>query len=310
MPIPTATPARCGRSDPAAVTGSSLLWVEQALNGLQYGVSLFLLAAGLTLVFGIMNLVNLAHGSLYMLGAYFAATVQGWTGSFLIALPVAVLGAGLVGLVLERSVLRHFYGRDHLDQVLCTFGVILLANEVVRMVWGSAGRRFDLPAALGGSVRLLPGLDYPVFRLMVIGVGLCVAAGLWALVTRTRLGMLIRAGASDRVMVQALGVDIGVLFSLVFALGAALAGLAGATLGPLLAVQPGMGEGVLILTLVVVVIGGIGSVRGAFLAALLVGLADTFGRVLMPAAFGSMVVYLVMAGILVWRPRGLLPAHG
>lgn len=291
------------------MSASTALLIEQALNGVQYGITLFLLAAGLTLVFGIMNLVNLAHGSLYMFGAYFAATLQGWTSSFWIALPLAALGAGLVGLVLELAVLRRFYGRGHLDQVLYTFGLILVANEAVRTVWGPAARRFDLPAALGGSVRLLPGLDYPVFRLAVIGAGLGVAAGLWALVTRTRLGMLIRAGASDRVMVQALGTDIGVLFSLVFALGAALAGLAGAMLGPLLAVQPGMGEGVLILTLVVVVIGGIGSVRGAFLAALLVGLADTFGRVLMPAAFGSMIVYLVMAAILVWRPRGLLPAN-
>ena len=245
-----------------------------------------------------------------MLGAYFAATLQGWTGSIWIALPLAVLGVGLVGFLLELVVLRRFYGRDHLDQVLCTFGVILLANEVVRMIWGSAGRRFDLPAALSGSVSLLPGLQYPVFRLAVIAVGLAVAVGLWVLVSRTRLGMLIRAGASDRVMVQALGVDIGVLFTLVFAIGAMLAGLAGAMLGPLLAVQPGMGEGVLILTLVVVVIGGIGSIRGAFLAALLVGVADTFGRVLMPAAFGSMIVYLLMAVILVWRPRGLVSAHG
>lgn len=289
--------------------GTALL-LEQALNGLQYGITLFLLAAGLTLVFGIMNLINLAHGSLYMLGAYFAATLQGWTGSIWIALPLAVLGVGLVGFLLELVVLRRFYGRDHLDQVLCTFGVILLANEVVRMIWGSAGRRFDLPAALSGSVSLLPGLQYPVFRLAVIAVGLAVAASLWVLVSRTRLGMLIRAGASDRVMVQALGVDIGVLFTLVFAIGAMLAGLAGAMLGPLLAVQPGMGEGVLILTLVVVVIGGIGSIRGAFLAALLVGVADTFGRVLMPAAFGSMIVYLLMAVILVWRPRGLVSAHG
>jgi len=287
-----------------------LLLLEQALNGLQYGVTLFLLAAGLTLVFGIMNLINLAHGSLYMLGAYFATALQGWTGSLWLALPGAVLGAALVGMLLEFAVLRRLYGRDHLDQVLCTFGVILLANEAVRSTWGPAAQRFDLPAALAGSVRLLPGLDYPVFRLVVIAVGLCVAAGLWALVNRTRLGMLIRAGASDRGMVQALGVNIGVLFTLVFALGAALAGLAGALLGPLLAVQPGMGEGVLILTLVVVVIGGIGSVRGAFLAALLVGFADTFGRVLMPAAFGSMIVYLFMTAILLWRPRGLLPAHG
>ena len=290
------------------MTGALL--IEQALNGLQYGITLFLLAAGLTLVFGIMNLVNLAHGSLYMLGAYFAATIQGWTGSWWIAIPLAVLGAGLVGLLLEAAVLRRFYGRDHLDQVLCTFGLILIANEAVRSLWGPAAQRMDLPALLGGSVRLLPGVDYPIYRLAVIGVGLAVAAGIWALVTRTRLGMLIRAGASDRVMVQALGADIGVLFTLVFALGAALAGLAGALLGPLLAVQPGMGEGVLILTLVVVVIGGIGSIRGAFLAALLVGVADTFGRVLMPAAFGSMMVYLVMAAILLWRPRGLLPAHG
>src|SRR5260221_4941461 len=282
----------------------------QALNGLQLGVMLFLMAAGLTLVFGIMNLINLAHGSLYMLGAYFAASLQQATGSFLLAVLLALPAVALVGMLIEIATLRTLYSRDHLDQVLCTFGLILTANELVRIAWGPLPLRFDLPAALAGTVELLPGVGYPAFRLAIIVVGLAVAAGLGLLITRTRLGMLIRAGASDRMMIGALGVDIRALYTLVFGLGAALAGLAGMMAGPILAVQVGMGEGVLILTLVVIVIGGIGSVRGAFVAALLVGLLDTFGRILLPPALADLGTYALMPAPLFWRPRGLFPAHG
>jgi branched-chain amino acid transport system permease protein len=288
---------------------NALLLIEQGLNGVQLGVMLFLMAAGLTLVFGIMNLVNLAHGSLYMLGAYFAATVQLATGSFLLALLAALLGAALVGLVLEIVALRTLYARDHLDHVLCTFGLIMFLNEVVRIVWGPVPLRMSLPAALAGSVDLF-GIRYPAFRLAIIVVGVLVAVFLYLLITRTRLGMLIRAGASDRMMIGALGVDIRRLYTLVFALGAALAGLAGMMAGPILAVQVGMGDYILILTLVVIVIGGIGSVRGAFVAALLVGVIDTFARVLLPPALGQIGIYVLMAAVLFWRPRGLFPAHG
>ena len=286
-----------------------LLVVEQCLNGLQFGVMLFLIAAGLTLVFGIMNLVNLAHGSLYMLGAYFAATVQLYTGSFLLALLVALPATALVGLVLEVATLRTLYARDHLDQVLCTFGLILFLNELVRIVWGPVPLRMNLPDALAGSVDIM-GIRYPSFRLAIIVAGVLVALFLYVLITRTRLGMLIRAGASDRMMIGALGVDIKRLYTLVFALGAALAGFAGMMAGPILAVQVGMGDYILILTLVVIVIGGIGSVRGAFIAALLVGVVDTFGRVLLPPALAQIGIYVVMAAVLFWRPRGLFPAHG
>ena len=289
-----------------------LLLIEQALNGVQLGVMLFLMAAGLTLVFGIMNLINLAHGSLYMLGAFFAATLQQWTGSFLIALVLAIPATALVGLAIEVVTLRTLYTRDHLDQVLCTFGLILFLNELTRIVWGPLPLRATMPAALAGTVEILPGVAYPSFRLAIIATGLFVALFLWLLIAKTRIGMLIRAGASDRMMIGALGVDIKSLCTLVFALGAALAGLAGMMAGPLLAVQVGMGDGVLILTLVVIVIGGIGSIRGAFVAALLIGVIDTFGRVMLPPALGQMCIYVLMAGILFWRPRGLFPAahHG
>jgi branched-chain amino acid transport system permease protein len=288
---------------------NALLLIEQGLNGVQLGIMLFLMAAGLTLVFGIMNLVNLAHGSLYMLGAYFAATVQLHTGSFLLALPAALVGAAAVGLVMEVAALRTLYVRDHLDHVLCTFGLILFLNELVRIVWGPVPLRMTLPDALAGSVDLF-GIRYPAFRLAVIVVGVLVALFLYLLISRTRLGMLIRAGASDRMMVGALGVDIKRLYTLVFALGAALAGLAGLMAGPIFAVQVGMGDTMLILTLVVIVIGGIGSVRGAFVAALLVGTIDTFARVLLPPALGQIGIYVLMAAVLFWRPRGLFPAHG
>jgi branched-chain amino acid transport system permease protein len=289
---------------------SALLIVEQGLNGIQLGIMLFLMAAGLTLVFGIMNLVNLAHGSLYMLGAYVAASLQQWSGSFLLALAIAVPTTALIGIAIEIVTLRTLYARDHLDQVLCTFGLILFLNEAVRIIWGNLPLRMALPPALAGTVEILPGISYPAFRLAIIAAGIVVAVFLYVLIARTRLGMLIRAGASDRMMVGALGVDIKRLYTLVFGLGAALAGFAGMLAGPLLAVQVGMGDGVLILTLVVIVIGGIGSVRGAFIAALLVGLIDTFGRVLLPPALADIGIYVLMAAILFWRPRGLFPAHG
>jgi branched-chain amino acid transport system permease protein len=288
---------------------TGLVLTEQALNGLQLGVMLFLMAAGLTLVFGIMNLVNLAHGSLYMLGAFIAATVEARTGSFLVALLVAVPATAVIGLVLELVTLHTLYERDHLDQVLCTFGLILFLNEAVRIVWGPLPLRISPPQTLMGSVDLL-GIQYPSFRLLIILAGVAVALFLYILVTRTRLGMLIRAGASDRLMIGALGVNIRWLYTLVFALGAALAGLAGVMAGPILAVQSGMGDHVLILTLVVIVIGGIGSIRGAFIGALLVGVIDTFGRVFLPPALADIGIYAFMALILSWRPQGLFPAHG
>jgi branched-chain amino acid transport system permease protein len=288
---------------------SALLFIEQGLNGLQFGVMLFLMAAGLTLVFGVMNMINLAHGSIYMIGAYFAATFAQLTGSFLLAVLIALPLVALVGIAVEVIALRTLYARDHLDQVLATFGLILFFNELVRILWGPEAYFMDLPAALAGHVEIVPGAPYPVYRLAIVGVGLAVAALLYWLIGHTRLGMLIRAGASNREMVGALGVDIGLLYTLVFGLGAALAGLAGMMAGPIIAVQSGMGESILILTFVVIVIGGIGSIRGAFIAALAVGLADTFGRVLLPPALAEMVIYLLMAAVLYWRPRGLFPAH-
>ncbi len=300
---------------PCPATMTLLLFLEQTLNGLQLGVTLFLIAAGLTLVLGIMNLVNLAHGSLYMLGAYFAATVARETGSFLLAVPAALAGAALVGLAVERVVLRRLYARDHLDQVLATFGLILFFNEATRILWGPIAIFVDVPPALAGRVELIPGAPYPVYRLVVLAAGLAVAAFLWWLITRTRLGMLIRAGASNREMVGALGIDIDRLYAAVFALGAALAAFAGALAGPLYVVEIGMGDAMLIKVFVVIVIGGIGSIRGAFVGALVVGMVDTFGRVLpslagLPATLAEIAVYVLMAAVLVWRPSGLFAARG
>jgi branched-chain amino acid transport system permease protein len=304
---------------------SPALLLIQTLNGLQFGMMLFLFAAGLTLVLGIMNLINLAHGSLYMVGAFFAATFAAWTGSFLLGLVLALPATFAVAIVIEVIVLRTLYERSHLDQVLATFGVILLLNEVVRIIWGSAGLYVSMPQFLMGSVMLLPGIIYPIYRLAIIGLGLVVAAGLYFVIARTRLGMLIRAGASNREMVEAIGVDIRLLFTIVFGLGAALAAFAGALAGPLLAVDTGMGDSVLILALVVIVIGGIGSVRGSFVAALVIGVIDTTGRAFLPGlfatflsrpfadaigpAFGSMLIYIVMAVVLFFRPQGLFPAR-
>ena len=303
------------------------LLLTQLLNGIQLGVLLFLLASGLTLVFGIMSFVNLAHGSLYMMGAYFAAAAfNAFGGSFLAAALVAVPGTLLLGLVIERLLLTTLYRRDHLDQVLATFGLILFFNELVRAIWGPASVYMNVPKALSGQVDLF-GLAYPSYRFLIIAVGLAVGLGLYLVIHRTRVGMLIRAGAANAEMVSALGVDIKGLNSVVFALGAGLAGLAGLMAGPIVSVQSGMGEPILILTLVVIVTGGIGSIRGAFYGALIVGIVDTVGRIFLPMllreflersvaqaagpAVASMLIYLLMAAVLALKPAGLFPVkHG
>ncbi|MAU46458.1 MAG: branched-chain amino acid ABC transporter permease [Rhodobacteraceae bacterium] len=300
---------------------SPILLAEQVLNGLQSGVMLFLMAAGLTLIFGVMGLINLAHGALYMVGAFAAATVAGLTGSFLLALVAALAAAAAAGALVETLVIRRLYARDHLDQVLATFALILIFSEGTRWVFGSFPLYLDVPDALSGTVTLPGGIAYPLYRLALIVIGIAVALGLWWLNSRTRLGIRIRAGENDREMIAALGVDISKLYTLVFALGAGLAGLAGALVGAIQSVQVGMGEPVLILAFVVIVIGGIGSIRGALIGALLVGLTDTLGGVLLPelfrlfidpasaatagSAFASMAIYVLMAAVLVWRPTGL-----
>jgi len=303
-----------------------LYFFEQFLNGIQLGALLFLLAAGLTLIFGIMDLVNLAHGSLYMLGAYFAASFAERTESFLLGAVLALAATAVVGVLLEVVAIRRLYGRDHLDHVLGTFGLLLFFNELVRLIWGPAGMTLSLPSEMLNAVEVLPGLFYPLYRLVIIGVTLGVAVIIYLLIMRTRLGMLIRAGASNREMVGALGINVKLLYTLVFGLGAALAGFAGLMQAPILTVQIGMGENILIAAFVVVTIGGIGSIRGAFVAALLVGLADTVGRAFVPdllraflsesassslgRALSSMMIYLVMALVLIVRPEGLFPAAG
>ena len=302
------------------------LFIEQCLNGLQFGLLLFLLAAGLTLVFGIMDLVNLAHGSLYMIGAYFAATFAAWTGSFVLGALLALVATLFIGMTVEVIAMRRLYGRDHLDHVLGTFGLILFFNEAVRLIWGAEGMSLPLPTWLVMPVEILPGIFYSAYRLAMIVVTLAVAAFLYILVMRTRVGMLIRAGASNREMVGALGVNIKLLYTLVFGLGAALAGLAGLMQAPILTVQIGMGENIIILAFVITVIGGIGSVRGALVAALLVGFIDTLGRSYLPdllrlvlsneaastagPAISSMLIYLLMAVVLVVKPEGLFSAGG
>ena len=302
------------------------LFFVQLLNGFQFGVLLFLLSAGLTLVLGIMNFVNLAHGSLYMLGAYFAAAAFGWWGSLLLAGLFAVPATLAMGLLLERVVLGKLYTRGHLDQVLATFGLILLLNEIVRIVWGQSPLYMGLPPALSGTVDLF-GIPYPAYRFLIIAIGLLVALGLYLVIHKTRAGMLIRAGASDPSMLSAMGVNIRLVNGLVFGGGAALAGLAGLMAAPILSVQPGMGESVLILTLVVIVTGGVGSIRGAFYGALIVGIVDTVGRSMLPAllrevlerslaqalgpALASVSIYILMALVLALRPQGLFPVkHG
>ena len=303
---------------------SATLLLAQLLNGLQYGVLLFLLAAGLTLVFGIMSFVNLAHGSLYMVGAYAGALAYGASGSFAVALGAAMAAALVIGLVLEKIIVARLYRRDHLDHVLATFGLVMFFNELVRIVWGPQPLFVQVPEVLAGTVDLL-GFTYPSYRFAIIVVGLVVAVGSWLLIHKTRVGMLIRAGAQNPQLVSALGVNIDLLNALLFGVGAMLAGVAGAMAGPMLSVQSGMGESVLITTLVVIVIGGIGSVSGAFYAALIVGVVDTLGRVFLPLllrqlaersiadaagpALASMSVYLLMALVLALRPQGLFPAH-
>jgi len=300
------------------------LFVEQCLNGLQFGLLLFLLAAGLTLVFGIMDLVNLAHGSLYMIGAYFAATFAAWAHSFVLGAVLALGATLVVGMAVEVIVMRRLYGRDHLDHVLGTFGLILFFDEAVRLIWGPEGLSLPLPSWLNTSVQLLPGFPYSAYRFSIIVVSLAVAGLLYVMVMKTRVGMLIRAGASNREMVGALGVNIKLLYTLVFGLGAALAGLAGLMQAPILTVQIGMGESILILAFVITVIGGIGSIRGAFVAAILVGFIDTLGRSYLPdlmrllltkeaaataaPALSSMLIYLLMAIVLVVKPEGLFSA--
>jgi branched-chain amino acid transport system permease protein len=303
-----------------------LYFFEQFLNGIQLGMLLFLLAAGLTLIFGIMDLVNLAQGSLYMLGAYFAATFADWTDSFLLGALLALAATAVTGMLLEVIAVRRLYGRSHLDHVLGTFGLLLFFNELVRLIWGPAGMTLSLPSEMLNAVEVLPGLFYPLYRLVIIGVTLVVAVLMYLLIMRTRLGMLIRAGASNREMVGALGVNIKLLYTMIFGLGAALAGFAGLMQAPILTVQIGMGENILIAAFVVVTIGGIGSIRGAFMASVLVGLADTVGRAFVPdllhaflsesassslgRALSSMMIYLVMALVLIARPEGLFPAAG
>lgn len=300
-----------------------LILLEQLLNGVQLGVTLFLLAAGLTLVIGIMNLINLAHASMYMAGAYISATVFQQTDSFMLAIVAALVGALVLGIIIEIVVFRALYHRTHLDQVLATFAVLLIFNELTRIIWGPAAISSRLPEFLQGQVEILPGAPYPTIRLAIVVVGLAAAGLLYLLIARTRLGILIRAGASNRVMIGALGVNIQLLYTVVFGLGAVLAALAGVMSGPTASVEPNMGDKVLILSFVVIVIGGLGSVRGAFIGALLIGAVDTFGRIFLGPilewvlpqagaqtagpAIASILIYVTMAAVLFFRPRGLFP---
>ena len=305
---------------------TSTLILEQTFNGLQAGVTLFLVAAGLTLILGIMDFVFLAHGAQVMIGAYFAAAITAASGNFYLGILLAIPLTFASGYVLEFLVIRHLYRRDHMEQVLATFGLILFFNELIRIGFGPAALYSDLPPSLSGFVEILPDTPYPAYRLGVIGVGLACALAIHLFVSRTRIGAMVRAGANNPEMTAALGVNIRILFRLIFAAGACFAGVAGMLLGPLTAVQPGMGEPLLILSLVVIIIGGIGSVRGAFIAAIIVGLVDTLGRVVLPGllrlvfdqatadgagpALASMLVYILMAVVLIFRPTGLFPAKG
>jgi branched-chain amino acid transport system permease protein len=302
-----------------------ILFLEQLLNGLQYGAFLFLLASGLTLVFGIMGVINLTHGSTYMVGAYAGAIAAGASGSFLLGFLAALGAAAVYGLLVELLVIRWLYARDHLYQVLATFGLILTTNEAITLALGRSPIYMSPPQFLRGTVPVLPGLDYPLMRLAFIVVGLAVAGGLWLLVNRTRFGMLMRAGADDRTMVDALGVNMRRLYMGVFALGAALCGLAGIMAAPLLAVEIAMGERILITTFVVIVVGGVGSIRGAFAGAMIVGMVDAMGRAYVPqilqaslppqiadtlgAGLVSASIYVLMAIVLLIRPGGLFPAR-
>jgi branched-chain amino acid transport system permease protein len=304
---------------------SPLLLLFQLLNGLQFGVMLFLLAAGMTLIFGIMNFVNLAHGSFYMMGAYIGAAIYNALGIFPVAIAGAVAATVFIGWFVERLVFVRLYRRDHLDQVLSTYGFILVFNEIARSVWGVSPYFMPLPDSLAGSIEVF-GLALPGYRLVIVGAGFGLALASYVLIHRTRFGMLVRAGAQDAEMVSALGINITLLNTLVFGLGAGLAGFAGILAAPVVSVEPEMGEAILILTIVVIVVGGVGSVRGAFFAALIVGLIDTMGRVLIPPflaeittehiadaagpALASVMIYLLMAIVLGWRPDGLFPVRG
>jgi len=300
------------------------LLFEQTLNGVQFGVMLFLLAAGLTLIFGVMRIINLAHGAFYMIGAYGAALVGERTGSFAVAALAGLAAAAVAGLVIEYVVVRRLYARDHVQQVLATFGIILLVNEGATILFGRQPLYLPIPQLLSGTVQIVPGVPYPAYRLAIIAAGLIVAIGLAAFINRTRIGMLVRAGSTHREMVRALGVNIRLLYTLVFGLGALLAGLGGLLAAPLLSVQVGMGEQILILTFVVVVIGGVGSIRGAFAGAMVVGVVDTLLRGFLPTllhrvmtvsaadalggGLSSMGIYLIMALVLLIRPQGLIRA--
>lgn len=300
---------------------SLILFIEQILNGVQFGIMLFLAAAGLTLVFGVMGLINLAHGSLFMVGAFAAAAMAGWSGSFMLALVASLAAAAMAGAIIEVAVIRRLYNRDHLDQVLATFALILILSEGTRWLFGSFPLYLNIPDYLSGPITLPGGIQYPIYRLAIIVIGLFVAFCLRLLILKTRIGMQIRAGESDREMIAALGVNIAWLYTILFALGAALAGIAGGLVGALQSVQVGMGEPVLILAFVVIVIGGIGSVKGALVASILVGLTDRLGSILLPSAFklfmppadatlmgsafASMLIYILMAAVLVWKPSGL-----
>ena len=302
------------------------LILEQTFNGLQAGVTLFLVAAGLTLILGIMDFVFLAHGAQVMIGAYAAAAITSVTGNFYLGLLLAIPVTFASGYLLEVLIIRHLYQRDHMEQVLATFGLILFFNELIRIGFGPAALYSDLPPSLSGFVEILPDTPYPAYRLAVILAGLVLALAIHLFVSRTRVGAMVRAGANNPAMTAALGINIKILFRLIFATGACFAGVAGMLLGPLTSVQPGMGEPLLILSLVVIIIGGIGSVRGAFIAAIIVGLVDTLGRVFLPAllrliidqaaadgagpALASMLVYILMAMVLIFRPTGLFPAKG
>lgn len=298
-----------------------MLFLEQTLNGLQAGFTLLMIASGLTLIFGMMGVLHLAHGSIFMVGAFVGADVLARTGSFEVALLAGVAGAIIAGVLMETVVIRWLYHRDHLDQVLATFGLVLMANQGVQMIWGTAPRTISRPRWLEGSVTLLPGLQYPIYRLAIIGAGILTIVVLWLLIERTRVGMWIKAGQTHRELLGALGVNVTVLFTAVFALGAALAGFAGVVAAPYMTVQSGMGDNFLILSFVVIVIGGIGSLRGALVASLLVGLTAAWGQTYLPrlvvtftdpsqaaaigASLASASIYLLMAAVLLYRPEGL-----
>jgi len=276
----------------------------QLLNGIQYGLLLFLLASGLTLIFGILGVLNLAHGSFYMVGAYLAFWLTERTGSLWVAIPLGLAIVFLLGLLLERGLFSRLYQRDHLHQVLLTFGLILIFEELRSVLLGDDVHGVPVPALLSQSIPLTETLSYPIYRLFISGVCLAIAAGMYAVIQKTKVGMMIRAGSTNREMVQSLGINIGLLYTLVFAVGVTLAGLAGMIAAPVSSVFPGMGNQIIIICFVVAIIGGIGSIKGALVAALMVGIADTVGMVLLPE-FSGVAVYLLMAVVLLWRPQGL-----